>query len=172
MPHADPERHREYKRQWYSRNRVKIAEENRRRRAANPVRYASEASRAKDRATKKAYMATNGAQIRRKSRHGILPEDWAAMWQQQEGCCYLCGDPLPAEDRQVHIDHDHTCCPPGKSCSLCRRGLACEACNHLVGFARDDPARLRRVADNLERALAATQARMAARAIQGELPFR
>lgn len=68
--------------------------------------------------------------------------------------------------RKVHVDHDHTCCPQGKSCRYCRRGLACHPCNLLIGFARDDPQRLRRIARNLEAALAATQHRMAGKAEQ------
>lgn len=82
--------------------------------------------------------------------HRMRPGDWDAMWKAQRGCCYLCGDPLPANRRHVHIDHDHSCCPPGKSCATCRRGLACHPCNTLIGHAQDDPARLRRIADRLE----------------------
>jgi hypothetical protein len=82
------------------------------------------------------------------ARHGAdFAADYETMWAEQDGCCYLCGEPLAGK---VNVDHDHSCCPPGKSCRLCRRGLACTRCNTLVGLAGDDPTLLRRIAANLE----------------------
>ena len=72
------------------------------------------------------------------------------MFAAQAGCCYLCGEPL--EGRATHIDHDRSCCRGNKSCGTCIRGLACQLCNQGVGQFRDDPDRMRRVADNLEMA--------------------
>ena len=96
------------------------------------------------------------------NRHGMRPEDWAAMWDAQDGLCYLCGEPLVNEDRRVHVDHDHSCCDPQHSCPICRRGLACNHCNNAIGHVRDDVARLRRMADALETAQAAVEIRKAA----------
>jgi hypothetical protein len=62
---------------------------------------------------------------------------------------------------RTHLDHDHRCCPRGKSCQYCRRGLACPECNQLIGLAHDDPDRLRRIAANLEIALKDADARLA-----------
>jgi hypothetical protein len=95
--------------------------------------------------------------------HRMRLADWAAMWSAQQGRCYLCGDPLSVEKNQTHIDHDHSCCPPRTSCSFCRRGLACGACNAIIGHARDDPARLRRIADSLELAIPEACMRLAAK---------
>lgn len=86
------------------------------------------------------------------SKHGC---DWdelfAQLWHAQDGKCYLCGDPLDREKyRGIHLDHDHSCCPLGRSCEACRRGLSCPGCNRLIGHANDDPDRLRRIADSLE----------------------
>ena len=99
---------------------------------------------------------------RRRSEHG---EDLAVifdeLWKAQNGKCYLCGDPLDREkSRAIHLDHDHRCCSYARSCERCRRGLACDGCNRLIGLARDDPNRLRLIADNLERANAAVTLRM------------
>jgi hypothetical protein len=44
---------------------------------------------------------------------------------------------------------------------LCRRGLACNRCNTLIGTVADDPELLRRIAGNLELVLAATALRLA-----------
>lgn len=90
--------------------------------------------------------------------------DWdelfARFWHAQEGKCYLCGDPLDrSKYRGIHLDHDHACCGPVRSCEKCRRGLACPHCNTLIGWARDDPDRLRRIADNLEAANALVRKR-------------
>ena len=86
--------------------------------------------------------------------HGLRPEGWWALWTEQDGRCYLCGDPLPenGDYHAVVVEHDHRHCPPGRSCAVCRRGLACLCCNRLIGLARDDPKRLSRVAANLARA--------------------
>lgn len=81
-------------------------------------------------------------------RHGMRPEDWSALRDAQDGRCYLCGDVLVVGETDV--DHDHACCGPGRSCPVCRRGLACHQCNIIIGWAQDDPARLRRIADALE----------------------
>lgn len=97
-----------------------------------------------------------------RSKHGMSPAQWAELWDAQDGKCYLCGDDLTS-GHDVQIDHDHQCCPQRKSCIYCRRGLACNRCNTAIGLALDDPARLRRMADNLEAAKAAAEARIATR---------
>jgi hypothetical protein len=71
--------------------------------------------------------------------------------------------------RSTAIDHYHGCCPPKRSCDLCRRGLACSKCNSLIGLAGDDPDRLRRIADALEVANARVKARIAERSIQEKM---
>lgn len=105
-------------------------------------------------------------------RHGITPDDWNRMWREQEGCCYLCREPLdPHKPKTVHIDHDHRHCPPKQSCAVCRRGLAHSTCNRILARAADDPAWFRRFADNLEAANAGVTVRMAFAPIQTELPL-
>lgn len=90
--------------------------------------------------------------------HGITAEQWDEIWQEQEGLCYLCEEvmtrPLDGGGRKSRgsdavIDHDHECCPSGRSCSSCRRGLAHRWCNDIAGRAHDDPDFLRKIADNL-----------------------
>jgi len=100
-------------------------------------------------------------------RHGIRPEDWAAMYDAQDGKCYLCRRDLA--DLKAAIDHDHSHCGRRRSCSVCRRGMACNECNIAIGHAGDDPARLRRIADALEMAQAAVRSRMEAQAMQEQL---
>jgi hypothetical protein len=71
----------------------------------------------------------------------------------QNGRCYLCAEVLDTVNpRGFVMDHDHSCCRYGYSCELCRRGLACPSCNLLIGQGREDPDRLRLIANNLETA--------------------
>jgi hypothetical protein len=88
-----------------------------------------------------------------KQNHKMTLNEFEAMWSAQNGRCYLCGDKLERNNRNIHIEHDHRCCPRGKSCASCRRGLSCPHCNFVIGHAFDDPERLRRIADNLETAI-------------------
>lgn len=106
-------------------------------------------------------------------RHGGTDE-WARMFAEQDGLCYLCQEPLPAGGKDVHVDHDHTCCEVGpresRSCQYCRRGLTHQACNQIWGLARENPAMLRLLADNGERVRDETRRRISARpATQGVL---
>ena len=135
----DPEKQREYMRRWRKANPEKRREQQR--------RY-YQASREKQLEYRRRYGEANGRNIRLRRNHGLYPEDWEALLAAQDGCCYLCGDPLPDDPAKVAIDHDHRCCGPETSCRACRLGLAHSQCNRLVGLAGDDPARLRRIADN------------------------
>lgn len=107
--------------------------------------------------------------VKVQQKHGLWPEDVARMREEQQGKCYLCGGPLPASGYMLAIDHDHRCCPRRKSCSYCRRGLACHSCNLLIGHAHDDPQVLRRIADNLEAAITDVTRRLAAKPAQVDL---
>lgn len=63
----------------------------------------------------------------------------------QGGVCAICLGPPAEGDRgdRLHVDHDHV---TGEV-----RGLLCSHCNTALGKFRDDPARLRRAAEYLER---------------------
>lgn len=85
----------------------------------------------------------------------------AALWREQAGKCYLCERPL-GPNLMAIVEHDHRCCPTGKSCAVCRRGLACQPCNALIGFADDDPDRLTLIAQNLRAAQESVTTRLVA----------
>lgn len=57
------------------------------------------------------------------------------------GACGICGSV-----ETLVQDHDHRCHGLNRSCSLCRRGLLCQACNKALGHMQDDPERLERAA--------------------------
>jgi hypothetical protein len=82
--------------------------------------------------------------------HGLTRQDWESLYEAQGGVCYLCDRPMTRED--ARIDHDHAICPQPRvhSCQRCRRGMAHDVCNKLIGLAEDSPDLLRLVAGNLE----------------------
>lgn len=91
----------------------------------------------------------HGRRYSMKHNFGITLEEWNEMIIEQTGRCYLCEDPLTG---QIDVDHNHKCCPGRRSCGRCIRGLACRWCNQGLGQFRDDPERMRRAADALEKA--------------------
>lgn len=46
--------------------------------------------------------------------------------------CWLCGAKNSGVKR-LHVEHDHKCCGPKKSCGKCIRGIVCNKCNILIG---------------------------------------
>ena len=96
----------------------------------------------------------HGRRYNLKSKFGLTLERWEAILIRQSGRCYLCEEPLVGV---IHVDHDRSCCSGSKSCGSCVRGLADQLCNQGIGQFRDDPARLRKVADNLEAANSRTR---------------
>lgn len=160
---ADPEAAKAYVRDYRTRNRDAVNQRKRDDREKN-LEAAREWGRRRYARNRDQILSQNKARA-----HGPhIFEDLAAMWDAQEGLCYLCGCDLTAVKRVV-IDHDHGCCPPDHSCRACRRGLACDGCNIGIGMVGDDPERLRRMADALEAAQKAARERIAALPVQMEL---
>lgn len=71
------------------------------------------------------------AHRRRIYRYGITPERYAAA---HTAGCEICG----ATGVDLHVDHDHTCCPGGYTCGECVRGFLCGPCNRGIGVFGDD----------------------------------
>jgi len=86
----------------------------------------------------------------RLQRHRMTLADWNDLWALQEGKCYLCQVSFSSDIMAVHIDHDHRCCGPLRSCYLCLRGLACARCNWVIGMVEEDAELLKRIALYLE----------------------
>lgn len=103
--------------------------------------------------------------------HGMKPDQWHQLWRDQQGTCSLGDHPLPADRNRVHVDHNHACCSPKKSCPACWRGLACSGCNSGIGQFGDDPERLEYAAARLRQQNADVAVRMAAKLQQEELPI-
>ena len=56
--------------------------------------------------------------------------------------CEVCGNPSGRKNQQLHIDHNHA--------TGAIRGVLCGGCNQALGFAKDNPATLRSLAEYLE----------------------
>lgn len=72
--------------------------------------------------------------------YGMTMEEYTARLEAQGGRCAIC---RAKSAQRLHVDHSHQ--------TGAIRDLLCEWCNHAIGKARDDPARLRAMADYLER---------------------
>lgn len=74
-------------------------------------------------------------------RYGMTRAEVEVMLAEQGGCA-ICGtaDPTAHSNyrRGWHVDHDHSCCGPDRSCAKCVRGILCASCNKMIGLARDD----------------------------------
>lgn len=73
--------------------------------------------------------------------YGITLEIYNEMLRSQEGVCAICRG-RQQKDKALCVDHCHK---TGKV-----RGLLCNACNSMLGFAKDKRARLRAAAAYLE----------------------
>jgi len=66
--------------------------------------------------------------------YGLAPEDVRAMKQEQDFKCAICCEaPKPSRGGyyEWYVDHDH------KTNKV--RGLVCQHCNTMLGFAKDNP---------------------------------
>ena len=87
--------------------------------------------------------------------YGVTPAEYDAMMARQDNRCAICRtDQWGGRHDKPHTDHDGSCCPAGRACGKCFRGILCANCNNGLGMFGHDPARLRAAAGYLERVLA------------------
>lgn len=65
------------------------------------------------------------------TKYGITVDDYNEMYQEQQGCCKICGKHEKDQDRRLVVDHCH------KGGQV--RGLLCVNCNLALGLLEDDP---------------------------------
>jgi len=83
-----------------------------------------------------------------RKRHKITLEAYARKLEEQNGSCAIClGKNF---NKNLAIDHDHSCCPGEISCGNCLRGLLCTSCNSGIGNLKDDIGLLRNAIRYLE----------------------
>jgi Recombination endonuclease VII len=83
----------------------------------------------------------------RRGNYKLSELQFEKMVASQNGLCLVCE--LPLND-DIHVDHDHLCCPTIKTCGKCIRGLIHGQCNIGLGAFGDSPEKLRKAARYLE----------------------
>ncbi|KIA60243.1 hypothetical protein FG87_38135 [Nocardia vulneris] len=69
--------------------------------------------------------------------YGLTPQEYWALYEAQEGKCYICGRPRAKDRKKLSVDHCHT---TGRI-----RGLLDQQCNRdVLGHFRDDIAAFER----------------------------
>jgi hypothetical protein len=81
--------------------------------------------------------------------YGLTIDDYERILNEQGGVCASCGEPESecgpnGKAKLLVVDHDHA--------GSFVRGLLCASCNKALGFANDDPAKLRKLANYIEKA--------------------
>lgn len=163
MARKDPERTKEYKREWLRQDRAKNPEKYL---AKNRELYArSEAVRERSRLASLSWRAENKdrhASVAKKwrtenverrkavrvayemkKRYGLTMDQIRSMRESQGQCCAICALPFENKPRAVHVDHCHR--------TGVIRGILCNPCNLGIGKLRDEPEILRRAADYIDR---------------------
>jgi Autographiviridae endonuclease VII len=110
MPHADPIKAREYRKQYYEKNRERHAASTKRWYLANPDKKRLSSWREKD--------------IR------MTLKQFNQMLESQNHQCRICGRPDKGYKKKLAVDHDHE--------TGLVRGLLCGACNTAIGLLKDD----------------------------------
>ena len=82
------------------------------------------------------------------SQYKVRKPQWEQMYQEQDGKCLICSNPI---DAFSPIDHDHSCCAGAGSCGSCVRGILCSQCNTGLANFRDRPELLEAAAAYLRR---------------------
>jgi hypothetical protein len=117
MPYADPEKYKEYQKE-YQKHWFKD----------NPEKAAAKARRF--------HQTDRGKAIKRKCNLKAIfwtPELWEKTYKEQKGVCAVCGGASGDNTgRKLSADHDHKNKIP--------RGLLCGECNLMLGKAKDNPA--------------------------------
>jgi hypothetical protein len=119
----------EYDNQYYQKNKERILENQRRYIARN-----KEAVLERSRKGWRTWRQNNPDKVRNKKLmedFGITLEEYNAMFEDQGGCCAICGTHQDELPKNLSVDHDHE---TGEV-----RGLLCGHCNLTIGHARESP---------------------------------
>lgn len=157
----DPARKLARDRRYYQEHKAEIAEQKRRYRVVKKAAIAAQRHRyyeehkAEISAYKQRWAAARKEETSDRQRRWAYGGKVNDMWAAQGGLCANpgCQTVLAEDSRSPHVDHDHRhqpYCAGAKSCGECVRGLLCASCNVALGQMRDDPTRIRGLADYLE----------------------
>ena len=78
-----------------------------------------------------------------KRKYNINLEEYNRLWEEQEGCCKICGEHETVQDKSLVVDHNHE--------TNKVRGLLCNDCNSGIGFLKDNITVLAKAIEYLEK---------------------
>lgn len=134
MPHTDQEKRNEYHRKY-----TKIHPNRNKGRAEYHKKY-REKNKGKIPSRSNDYLRWQRIRLR----YGLIQEEWEKIYQDQQGCCYICQRTEKQINKHLAVDHCH------KTGAI--RGLLCRYCNSTIStFVKDDPEFAKRVYDYLTR---------------------
>lgn len=145
MPYKDPQKRRE----WWSRNKERVAAKRKETYRANRRHFIEQAKRG-----------------RLKMVYGFDRGEFDRILAEQGGVCAICRLPPRGGSHvanSLHVDHDHG---TGRV-----RALLCNSCNHGIGHFRDNADLCRAAANYLERHGAKPKHREGSRVGQDEYPL-
>jgi hypothetical protein len=73
---------------------------------------------------------------------GMTMEEYNRMFEEQKGCCIICGIHQSKLKRALSVDHNHS--------TKKIRSLLCGNCNHMLGHAHEDIEILQKAIEYLE----------------------
>lgn len=140
MPYKDTQKHREWRKQWYQKNKNRVNAKRTQWNTDNPERVKEIRQRTKDkrreynnaynrryRAIKKKVQPLAHYIYQIGKRYGISEEQYMGMLNAQQERCAICKQ---KSHKRLAVDHCHS---TGKI-----RGLLCLGCNSLLGYAKDN----------------------------------
>ncbi|CAB4167498.1 Recombination endonuclease VII [uncultured Caudovirales phage] len=110
---------------WVSQNKEKRAESSKKWQSINKESQTKK---------KREWCAVNKDKVRAhwlKKGYGMTPDDYNALFEQQDGRCLGCMTHQSELSKPLFVDHKHS--------TGAIRGLLCQSCNTALGCAKDDP---------------------------------
>ena len=79
--------------------------------------------------------------------YGLNDSELNRMTNKNQNSCGICRK----TGVNLFVDHDHSCCPNGKSCGKCVRGLICLQCNTALSRFDENPYLIKRAIQYLQK---------------------
>ncbi len=115
---------KEYQHNWYLKNKDKVKDQTAKWQKDNNKKCRGYAKKYREKYPEKTKMATTKYRLR--TQYGMTIDDYNKMFEEQNGCCFLCGRHQSELTSALHVDHDHK---TGRV-----RKLLCKLCNVRVGW--------------------------------------
>ena len=115
---------RKAKKVYYEQNKERLLKKQRKDRKQNPKKY-KEYDKIHYKKYKKQYIERS-----LKKNYGLTLDDYNKMFNEQQGCCAICGIHQSELKRALDTDHNH------KNGQI--RQLLCNSCNRLLGHSKEN----------------------------------